>query len=377
MGKKLSILHLATWYPTSVAPFSVPFIKAHYNSLEKFVDQRLIHVEISRGGAPRFECRFETGDGSRIILHGFRGPTRIQELLTLLCLVVTSARLFFFKCDVIVIHVAWPTFRFPRLVKALFGSKVLVIEHWSAYAEDFYLDPRTKAHARMRRMFSGSTPIIAVSKRLAFDIANFAQRDDLNIRVVPNVVDGSFRYSRERIPNSIFLAANWNSFRLPFLILNVVPDLLARHPDLQFIIAGGGPNLQRIVDFVSSKGLEKSVRILGAVSREQIAQEMNRAAIFAHPTSYETFSVITAEALSCGVPVVVSNVGALPELVTPGVNGILVENDEVSWRDALLHALVSDEAWDRERIASDAQARFSPDVVGRQLARILTEVAGQ
>lgn len=301
----------------------------------------------------------------------------MRELLTVLLLALLRLRLGRRRWDVLVIHIAWPTYRFPRLVQSLFGKKILIIEHWSAYSKNFYLDTNSKAHERMKKMFSGSAKYAAVSQRLAQDISKFSQRNDLDIRVVPNVVDDRFFFRGNDHATSIFMAANWNSFRRPFLVLRAMSDVFCSHPELKLVIAGIGPQFPAMKEFVTDQEWHDRVSFLGLVSRDRIAEEMRRARLFVHPTSHETFSVITAEAMCSGVPVLVSNVGALPELVLQGESGLLVENDDASWRAALLEALSPLRAWDRSKIAFNAKLRFAPDVVGGQLADIIAEVASR
>lgn len=373
----MRVLHLATWYPSPTAPYAVPFIKSHYEALSGLVEQRLIHVEVATGGEFSFDWRFGQEDTSLAVIRGFRGPTRLRELLTLLLLVLVRLRLGKKDWQVVLIHVAWPTFRFPSLFRMLFGNRVAILEHWSAYGEDFYLDPNSRAHSRMRRMFVSDVPLITVSDSLANDVKSFSRREHFNIHVVPNSVDARFNLGNPSNPPIVFLAASWNSFRLPFLVLHAVPALLVEYPEVRFVIAGGGPKLREMQDFVSKNDWSERVSFLGAVDRERIAGEMRRATLFAHPATSETFSVITAEALSCGVPAVVSNAGALPELVVQGENGILVENNETSWREALLRALDPKTNWDRKKISEQARSRFSPEVVGQQLADVLKEVAAR
>jgi len=374
----LRVLHLTPWYPTERAPHAVPFIKAHFDAVRQHGRHRLIHVEVATDGDPAgFSIRFGPDDGSRVILRGYRGPTRFLEWLTLAMLLLVRTRLGRQDWDVVAIHVAWPLYRFPRAVRALFGAKVVLVEHWSAYSRDFYLDPGSRAHARMRRMFSTDAPVIAVSQGLAADISRFAQRGDLNISIVPNVVSEEFHYEDHAGPLSIFMAANWNDFRKPFLVLSAMPELMALHPELRLVVAGGGAQLPAMRAFVANKPWAARVRFLGFVDREAIAREMRQASIFCHPTIHETFSVVTAEAMCCGVPAVVSNVGAVPELVVHGKTGLLVENDEQAWRAALLGALHPATHWDRHGIAEHAGSRFSAQAVGRQLADVLREVAAR
>jgi glycosyltransferase involved in cell wall biosynthesis len=70
--------------------------------------------------------------------------------------------------------------------------------------------------------------------------------------------------------------------------------------------------------------LNRSVFFRGEISYTEVAEEVRRSHSFVLFSDAETFSCVTAEALCCGLPVISSSVGALPELVNEE-NGILVE----------------------------------------------------
>ena len=250
----------------------------------------------------------------------------------------------------------------------------MVVEHWSAYASNFHLNPASRAHARMRAMFDPSMPIAVVSRQLAKDIAAFCQRDDLDIHVVPNVVDARFKFRSAAHRQTLFMAANWNDFRLPFHVLHALPVMMQQYPDLTLVIAGEGPQAADMRAYVAKQVWAHRVEFLGFVLKDRIAEEMHRARVFAHPTRYETFSVITAEALTCGVPVVASRVGALPEVVASVEDGLLIENTDEAWLQALQQAWEASDSCSRQARAERAWQRYSPEAVGKQFQHIINNM---
>ena len=90
-----------------------------------------------------------------------------------------------------------------------------------------------------------------------------------------------------------------------------------------------------------------------------------------HPTLYETFSVVIAESLMCGLPVIASEVAAIPELINEE-NGVLTKNDVPSWESAILQAMTR--TFDRAMIASTVANKFSQNSVGHQISSIYTSV---
>ncbi len=83
--------------------------------------------------------------------------------------------------------------------------------------------------------------------------------------------------------------------------------------------------MDKLQEYVHTKGVSDKVRFTGFLSGRQLSEEYKRADIFVLPTLKEGFGMTVLEAMSYGLPVVASNVGAIPELVDDGVNGLLFE----------------------------------------------------
>lgn len=136
-------------------------------------------------------------------------------------------------------------------------------------------------------------------------------------------------------------------------LLAAAPALLARFPNLQFLIAGGGPESDRLV--AAGKAVGDRVRFLGRV--ESTAEFLTALDIFAFPSRYEGFGLAVAEALATGLPVVGTRVGAIEEMLTESRGGAVVPpNDPVAFTAAL------------EQFAGSPEARAQSGAAGRRYA---------
>ena len=94
---------------------------------------------------------------------------------------------------------------------------------------------------------------------------------------------------------------------------------------------------------------------------------MRDAFALVHCSDYETFSVVCAESICCGTPVIASRVGGIPSFINERNGSLIGTNEAAAWADAI------DAEWDRiagldrARMAAEARARFSPDTIGRRL----------
>ena len=128
-----------------------------------------------------------------------------------------------------------------------------------------------------------------------------------------------------------------------------LPDLASR---LKLSIVGDGPLLPAVREQVAALGLQDAVWLPGA--RADIADILHTFSVFALPSLAEGTPVSMLEAMACGLPVVASRVGGIPEVVDEGMQGLLVPVGDV---DALTDALA--------RYAQDARLRAAHGGAGR------------
>ncbi len=121
----------------------------------------------------------------------------------------------------------------------------------------------------------------------------------------------------------------WKGFDV---LINLMNDL----PDWELTIIGDGPDMGSLNLLVKRHKLEERIHLVGSVSREEVFKIYQQAELFILNTSFESFSFQVVEAMSVGLPVIVTNVGSLPELVDDGQQGILVEpNNKIQILDAI------------------------------------------
>lgn len=379
MAVVLRLLHLTNWFPETESPYRTPFIAEHVDALTPFVQQQLWHVEVLESSRCwRLSLAYRGTSRHALLLSCPVRTWQFREWLTLMLLVLLRLRLWRARWDFVVVHIAYPLLRFPRLVQLLYGRRLLLIEHWSAYHNDFQLAPGSRALSRLQGMFSAGIPVVAVSQALAQEIRRFAARPDMTVAVVPNAIDTTLFHCHRRATapetSRFLMVASWAPIKRPLLVFEAIRALLPDFPGISLRVIGGGDQLPAMQAFLGAYSLEDTVKLLGPQPKARIAAELRVSTALLHPSAYETFSVVCAEALCCGVPVLASAVGALPELITP-VNGRLVANTPEAWTCALRQLLQDPPAWDYVAIAQEAASRFSRQAVGRQLLQVVDNVA--
>ncbi|MBZ0294422.1 MAG: glycosyltransferase family 4 protein [Anaerolineae bacterium] len=112
---------------------------------------------------------------------------------------------------------------------------------------------------------------------------------------------------------------------------------LSAVPDVRLLVAGDGPERPRLESLAEQLQLTARVTFLGHVPREQLAHYRKAADYFVLYSGYEGLSHAILESLNSGTPVIASDKGGNPEVITHGVNGLLVPYIN---REALTTALI-------------------------------------
>jgi len=115
------------------------------------------------------------------------------------------------------------------------------------------------------------------------------------------------------------------------VLLRAFAEFLARvGPELadrsELVVVGGGPKLVEYQELAQSLGISARVRFTGRIPHDEVPEAIRGFDVFVVPSvsDSESFGVAAVEAQACGVPVIASDVGGLPEVVRAGVTGYLV-----------------------------------------------------
>ncbi|MGH2639801.1 MAG: glycosyltransferase, partial [Rhabdochlamydiaceae bacterium] len=168
----------------------------------------------------------------------------------------------------------------------------------------------------------------------AATIGNMLARGGVqNLHVVPNSVDtsrfnpkndGSTIRKRLRIKDRekvvLYVGRASREKRIEIL-LKAAKHIAKKRNDVKFVIAGTGPALDYYKNMANRLGLLGTVRFVGFVEQEMLAQMYAACDVFCIPSTFETQGIVALEAMATGKPVVGADYLALKELIKNGSNG--------------------------------------------------------
>jgi N-acetyl-alpha-D-glucosaminyl L-malate synthase BshA len=184
------------------------------------------------------------------------------------------------------------------------------------------------------------------------------------IEVIPNFIDTDrfYRQNKEHFkqalcPNGEKVIVHVSNFR-PVKNTKQVVEIFHRlqddTPDVKLLLVGDGPERVPTERKARELGVFDDIRFLG--KQDPIEEILSIADVFLMPSDSETFGLAALEAMACGVPTVVSDVGGLPELVEDDETGYLCPVDDVDAFTDRTRALLTDEAL-HSRMAAAARSR--------------------
>ncbi|XP_046832589.1 phosphatidylinositol N-acetylglucosaminyltransferase subunit A isoform X2 [Vespa velutina] len=141
------------------------------------------------------------------------------------------------------------------------------------------------------------------------------------VSVIPNAVDTMLFTPDINKRNNDFITIVVVS-RLVYrkgvdLLAHVIPEICSRHKNVNFLIGGDGPKRWLIEEIRERNLLQHRVTLLGSLEHAQVKHVLNKGHIFLNTSLTEAYCMAIVEAASCGLQVVSTKVGGIPEVLPP------------------------------------------------------------
>jgi len=162
-------------------------------------------------------------------------------------------------------------------------------------------------------------------------------------------------------------------------LVKAMPIVLGSVPDATFVLAGSG-DADSIASLARSLRVEHALRLPGWVNGKGKGDLLRQSDVFVLPSYYEALPVGVLEAMACGVPVVATSVGGIPDVIEDRVNGLLVEPGQPDALARAIVAILTDDALRsrlREAARCDIRKRFSSESVIKDLETLYRELGIQ
>ena len=236
-----------------------------------------------------------------------------------------------------------------------FGKALVCTVHstWKGEAEAIRREPYSRLNANEKflvsfnwflrffeeGMLKRARKIIAVSRFTKWELTNYYKIPENKIHVIHNGVDvNKFKSVADKRKAKMEMGFNPDDIAIVsvgrlyarkglFTLIESMPAVVKRFPTAKFIISGKGQSdeMHKLTAYAQQLGVKDNIVFTGYYPDKKLPKLYQAADVFAFSTFYEHHPFAVLEALATGLPVVTTTVGGIPETITSGKNGFLVE----------------------------------------------------
>lgn len=222
-----------------------------------------------------------------------------------------------------------------RVLKASYGIPLISTIHATEWGRNWGI------HNEIQRYISSvewwltyeSWKVIVNSSYMYNEVSQVFHLPSDKIRIIPNGVDldkfrgykkdydfrRNFAADNEKI---VFFVGRLVNEKGAHILLDAMPKILAYYGGVKLVITGKGPQMDFLRNKAASMGIEKKVYFTGYISDDNLSRLYMCVDVAVFPSLYEPFGIVALESMVAGVPVVVSDVGGIGEIVEHGIDGM-------------------------------------------------------
>ena len=371
----MKILFISSWFPNKLEPTNGNFVQRHAEAVALKHDVEILHTIGDFNQKETFVFDDKIINGIRTLVVYYKNSKNpIQNFLRRM----KAYKMGFSKMqkpELVHANVLHNNMLFAVYLKKKFKIPFVITEHWTAYQEN-----ASDAHGALWRFFAKfianqSSAVLPVSQNLKKGLLALGVKKPIN--VISNVINTEvFKLNVNEQKNSIFTFLHVSSLverKNPDKIIRTAKRLHDKGYQFQLSIGGNDPkNIQTQINELSASSY---ISTFGLLTLEGVAKKMQESHALVLFSENETQGCVLVEANACGIPVISSNVGGVPEFVNEK-SGILVKKDDEedlyrAMEDVLLQKVKFESA---ENLHNEIKEKYSPKIIGDSFSKVYQKI---
>lgn len=382
LEKKIKVLFIVRWYPDKADPQLGIFIKKHAQAVALYSDVAILCFSPFNPDFQDTDFYFsEEKNVKQFFLYYRKSSWPLFNVIKYLFLIMKGWKQViknFGKPDLLHAHVLARPWLIAYLWSVMYHLPFLITEHWTGFVNNRYL--QKPAWYRWLTTYvagkSSGITVVSQSMKKAMEKMGFKK----NLTVIPNVVDfPEFENGMDQQKKIILTIADLldEQKNISSTIQVIAKTALVRN-DFEFHIIGGGPDQEWLKSLAEETGLlNKVIYFHGRKNNEEVYGWLGRAAFVVVNSNFETFSVVTAEALACGKPVIATICGGPEEIITSQTGILIQKGDSLSLEQAVNTMLDTHAKFNPELLRLSIKNRFSREIIGELFLKRYRELLAE
>lgn len=361
------------------------FIKRHAEVAAGFADIAVLYLRAAPDKPIGYEIdhKVENEVGTTIVYYGTKSimPSILIKRISWLLFAIAFIKGYRFlldtwgKPEIVHVNILTRLGIFAICLRKLQGIKYVITEHWSRYL------PITGTYNGLLRKYltkvvvRNASAVSTVSENLAKAMQSHGLAQS-HYMVLPNVVDTEdytpvLNRPQNRKKRLIHISCFEDRSKNISGMLRAISNLAKLRDDFECIMVGEGIDLEKMKSLAVELNLNESqVRFTGLLEGAKVAEAYQSADFMVMFSNYENMPVVISESLSCGLPVIATYVGGIPEYINETNGKLVAAGDEVALLDVINFMLDHSSDFDKSEIRKNAVDIFSIEAVSQKLQEL-------
>ncbi|HUQ65800.1 MAG TPA: glycosyltransferase [Flavitalea sp.] len=391
--KRKQILWLTSWYPNKLEPLSGDFIERHAKAASLLNDITVIHVvkdnhDINSARKTVIINKYKSFPSLTSYKGYYTSPggTFFSSFISLLKHFKLQKQLIkqyvreYGKPDLIHVHICFKAGIGALYCRWRYGIRYIVSEQWTIFcpeAKPSFGDQSFIIRWFIRQIYKGASATSAVSTYLARSISGrFSIVEPLRI---PNVVDTKLFFpSSAKYDVFTFIHISvLNYQKSPDEIILAI-DLLRQKTNRPFQLIIYGPFVKELADKIKDKNTEQYIQYRREVMQDELSAEVRKCHALLLYSRFETFGCVVIESFASGIPVIVSDIPVMRELVEENVTGIFASpGDPEKLAEKMLWMMENYKSFDPGIISRTARDKYEYFTISEKFDWMYRGVVGE
>lgn len=377
------VLWLCSWFPSASDLYHGDFIERQAKAVSSQVPLYVIHVQLIDDDALEEGTQHAFSEGKNYAQHivyvkrsFVKSVSRITDHIRYIYAMKKAVARFikmYGLPQLVHVHIPIKAGTVAVWLQKKYQLPFIVSEHYGIYNEeapDKFASRHISFQHRTKRVIAAANELLVVSNNLGEGIQKYVVEKPF--KRVLNVVNQQVFFYTANVPkHNVFTwvhASTMDFAKNTEGIIRSFMKLYQANSSCQLILAGlRTPQVQGLLHQL---GNPNCIKYVGMVSQNELAEIFQKSHAFVLFSRFENMPCVVLEALSCGLPVVATNVGGLPELITTE-NGMLVPSEnEAELLNAMQSVMNKYMEYSAEEISQNVLAECSFPAIAQQMVQI-------
>ncbi len=386
-NKKRNILFISAWYPDRINPNLGNFVEKHANAIAQNCNVNVLHVAFdTEMNDKRFELVSESENNINVVRVYIKKkfykifPFNILQKIYLYLKAYNMGYKFivskYGNQDLTHANILFPTGLIALYFKWRYNLQYIITEHWTGYLPDDPSEISMFQKFLAKKVVCNARFITPVSRDLKRAMLVMCLKG--KYKVIPNVVDVNiFKPKLDKVINTkvrfLHVSSLDDNQKNITGLIKAASKLSSICNNFELFIVGDGDNSSYINYCEQLNVLNSTIFFESEKKPAEIAMLMQQADCFVMFSNYESFSVVIAEALACGLPIIATNAGGISSELTKDFGIIIKPNDEAALMLAMANMMELHNEYDRLQLSAYA-AKYSYENVGMAFYNLYKEI---